>query len=182
MAGEVLLDVQNSFAVSNKWIADIALSKISPANNNDTSLKADFSIPDINIGTTSLAYKSITVEIPTKVIQPDNRHITFKYMLDIEWNNYFGLYQWTNLIGATENILPTTTTIINAEYKDKLKAVPINVFLLNEYKKPIMKICYNNCWIKQFSELSLSYQDDPNPIKHSFTCNYTDFKLEKINH
>jgi hypothetical protein len=71
--------------------------------------------------------------------------------------------------------------IINTDIINKaIKSIPINVYLISEYKVPILKITYNNCWVKGFNELNLSYQEDPEPIKHGFTCAYSDFKLEKI--
>jgi hypothetical protein len=182
MPGEALQDYKNTNAAQNKWIADISLSRMS-VDFKDISLHlANFSIPELLIGSTSIQYKGTALEIPTKVIQPENRTITFSYMIDISWDNYFALYQWANLIGTTENVLPNTLPInLRDEFLNKtIKAIPIYVYLLSEYKKPILKITYDNCWIKSFSELSLSYQEEPDVIKHSFTIAYSNFKLEKI--
>ena len=43
-----------------------------------------------------------------------------------------------------------------------------------------MKIKYHNCWIKTFSNLSLSYQDEPKPLTHSFTFAYERFEIERV--
>lgn len=176
------MDFKNSYAVKNKWIADIDLSKVSPSLSKITLHLADFTIPAVDVGSTSSSYKGIALDIPTHVLQPSNRQITFSYMIDLNWSNYFTLYQWANLLGNVEDITPTTEAITLAtNITDKaVKSIPINVYLLDAYKVTILKIAYDNCWIKQFSELNLSYQDDPEVIKHSFTFSYSNFKLSQI--
>ena len=181
MLPEQQIDFKDAYAVRNKWIADIALSTISP-DIKDVSLHlADFSIPAVNVGGTSVSYKGIAQEIPTHTIQPIDRNITFSYMIDITWENYFTLYQWANLLGNIENVLPTAQPLklTDTIATKAIKSVPINVYLINAYKTPILKLVYTNCWIKHFTELSLSYQDEPDSIKHSFTFAYSDFKLSK---
>jgi hypothetical protein len=182
MEATQLIDFKDGFAVKNKWIADIFLSKVSPNLKDITLHLAEFSVPSIEVGSTTTAYKSIVQEIPTHTIQPTDRRITFSYMVDITWLNYFSLYQWANIIGNIEDITPTLDPLNqgNAIKNKAIKSIPINVYLINAYKQPIFKIAYDNCWIKQFSELSLSYQEDPEVIKHSFTFVYSNFRLEQI--
>jgi hypothetical protein len=183
MSADALMDFKDGFSVKNKWIADVPLSRLSP-DLKDVSLHlTDFSIPAINVATTFTHLKGIALEIPTHIIQPADRNITFSYMVDINWDNYFSLYQWSNMMSPLENITPINTLNINLDIEEKnIKSIPINVFLISEYKTPILKIAYKNCWVKGFNELNLSYQDDPEPIKHGFTCVYSDFTLEKIQH
>lgn len=179
--GDTLMDFKDGFSVRNKWIADIPLSRIS-ANLKDVSLHlTDFSIPAVVVASAFTHLKGVALEIPTHIIQPTDRNITFSYMVDINWDNFFALYQWSNMMSPLEDITPEDVLNINAEILNKaIKSLPINVFLISEYKIPILKITYNNCWIKGFNELSLSYQEEPEPIKHGFICAYSDFKLEKI--
>jgi hypothetical protein len=183
MDAQNLIDFKDGFAAKNKWIADIALSRISPDLKNITLHLAEFDIPAVNIGSTTTAYKGIAQEIPTHRLIPQDRTITFMYMIDLIWTNYYTLYQWANLLGNIEDITPNLdpklklTDAMNAK---AVKSIPINVYLINAYKNPILKLTYNNCWIKHFAELSLSYQDEPEVIKHAFTCAYSDFKLERI--
>jgi hypothetical protein len=182
MAQEPQMDFKDGFAVKNKWIADIDLSKISPDLKKITLHLADFTIPGINIGSASSAYKGISLDVPTHVMLPADRTVIFSYMVDITWLNYFSLYQWTNLLGNVENITPSIDPLRISDpilYK-AVKSIPINVYLLNSYKTPILKIAYDNCWIKHFTELNISYQEEPEVIKHSFTLSYSNFRLEQI--
>lgn len=179
---EEKMDFKDNFSVKNKWIADIPLSKVSDNLNNISIHLAEFTIPSISVATTIMAYKGVSIEIPTKIIQPSDRNITFSYMVDLNWLNYYSLYQWSNLMSPLENITPLNSLKQSYSIEDKsIKSIPINVFLINQYKKPILKITYNNCWVKGFNELALSYQDEPEVVKHGFTCAYSDFKLELIN-
>jgi len=177
------IDFKDGFAAKNKWIADISLSKISKDLKDVTLHLAEFSIPAINLGSTTTAFKGVAQEIPTHTILPTDRTITFSYMIDLTWINYFTLYQWANLLGNLENITPDVNpalSLTDAMNAKAIKSIPINVYLINAYKQPILKLVYNNSWIKHFAELNLSYQEEPEVIKHSFTCAYSDFKLSKI--
>jgi hypothetical protein len=109
-----LIDFKDGFAAKNKWIADIALSRVSSDLKNITLHLAEFSIPAVNIGSTNTTYKSITQELPTHTLQPTDRNITFSYMIDITWVNYFTLYQWANLLGNIENITPARKLLWDA--------------------------------------------------------------------
>ena len=183
MDPKTVMDFKDGFAAKNKWIADISLSKISKDLKDVTLHLAEFSIPPINLGSTTTAFKGIAQEIPTHTLLPTDRTITFSYMVDLSWLNYFTLYQWSNLLGNLENITPTVDPplkLTDAMAAKAIKSIPINVYLINAYKKPVLKLTYNNSWIKHFAELSLSYQEEPEVIKHSFTCAYSDFKLGLI--
>lgn len=179
MTAEDQMDFKNGYTVKNKWMADIDLSKISPSLKKISLHLADFTIPGVNVGSTSSSYKGIALDIPTHIMQPSDRVVVFSYMIDISWVNYFSLYQWANLLGNVEDITPTTEPLTLAtNITDKaVKSIPVNVYLLDAYKNIIIKIAYDNCWIKQFSELNMSYQDEPDVIKHSFTLSYSNFKL-----
>lgn len=178
---DILMDFKDGYSVRNKWIADIPLSKISN-DFKDVSLHlAEYTIPGVAVASAYMQYRGISLEIPTNIIQPADRNITFSYMVDITWLNYFSLYQWSNLMSPSDNIMPKSPLILNDAMLTKaIKSIPINLYLISEYKEPILKVTYNNCWIKGFGELQMSYQDEPEVIKHSFTCAYSDFKLERI--
>jgi len=183
MPGEDLMDFKDSFAVRNKWIADVPLSRISPDFKDISLHLTDFTIHSKTVATTLASWKGISLEIPTHIMQPSDRNIAFSYMVDINFDNYFALYQWSNLGSPLENITPLNDITPSLDMDEKsIKSIPINVFLISEYKTPIMKITYHNCWIKTFNELALSYQDEPDPIKHGFTCVYSNFTLEKLTH
>lgn len=181
MSNENMMDFKDGYSVKNKWMADISLSKLSNDLKDISLHLAEFTIPSISVASSFVQYKGIALEIPTTIVQPADRNITFSYMVDMTWDNYIALYQWSNMMSTTDNLLTNINMTINSEMLNKaIKSIPINVFLISEYKEPVLKIKYDNCWIKGFSELSLSYQEDPSVIKHSFTCAYSNFKLEKI--
>lgn len=183
---ESLLKYIDTYSVKNKWIADVPLSMISSTFNDIIFPFTDFVIPEVTIGGASTSFKGVTIEVPTHVTQQTDRNITLSYLVNEDWTNYFYLYQWANIMNKIEDLNPTnpvsTINPLKALPKPKIyNVLPVFAILIDSYKKPILKVTYNNAWIKRFSELSLDYQNEPSPIKHSFTLCYSHFTIEKIN-
>ena len=168
-----------NFATNLRWLANIPMNILFP-DESDVSLNlTTFDIPNINIQTVENKYQGYTVESPAGLIDSEAKEITFEYIIDSDMRTYFLLYKWANLY--TQYILDTTTENDRYSKKDPQSArVPVFVSILDEYKNVILKIKYYNCWIKSFTNLSLSYQDTPSPLTHSFTFAYERFEIERI--
>lgn len=176
------MDYKNTVAVKNKWIADIDLSVISPELSKIVLPLVNFAIPEVNISTAKTYYRGVEFEIPTGVFKPSAREITFNYLIDQDWNNYISLYQWINLYCPIEQVVPDNMiTRKDSPIQTTFPILPINVYLLSAYKLPLVRIKYDNCYIKQFGDIMLDYQEDPEVIKQEFTIRCTDFSIFKIN-
>jgi hypothetical protein len=172
-----------NFATQNKWLATIPLSQILD-DIQDVSLNlTTFAIPSIEINANTVNFKGIPIEVPGTVIQGSGKELTFNYIIDSEWKNYVALYSWV------DNLSRLTKIVRSEDYSTRYKAdpeiyknfsLPVTVHLLNEYKQRVLEFKYHNCWIKGFSELSMSYTDEPTEISHSFTVAYSDFELIPI--
>jgi hypothetical protein len=180
---EALLKYIDTYGVKNKWIADVPLSVISPDFSDVIFPFTDFVIPEITIGGASTSFKGISVEVPTSITHQADRNITLSYLINEDWTNYFYLYQWANIMNKIEDLTPTDPVKTqNALPKPGIyKVLPVYAILIDVYKKPILKVTYHNAWIKHFAELSLDYQSEPAPIKHSFSLHYSHFSIEKVN-
>lgn len=176
------MDYKNTGAVKNKWIADIDLSIISPDLSKVVLPLTEFTIPEVSVSTAKTYYRGVEFEIPTGVFKPTAREITFGYLIDQDWVNYISLYQWINLYCPVEQVTPDELIARQDNYVETTYPIlPINVYLLGAYKTPLVRIKYENCYIKQFGDISLAYQDDPDIIKQEFTIRCTDFSIFKIN-
>lgn len=171
----------NNQAVTNKWVADIPISTII-SDIEDTSLSlVTFSIPQTQISSSPISYMGDSVEIPTGVVNPDDKTITFNYLLSSDWSQYKNLQKWVSLlsnVNSTIDVAGQSPILSMSNYA--IYSLPIRVYILDEFKKMVMSIKYENCWISDFSEISLDYSDDPQPINHSFTIKYSSFKIEDI--
>ncbi len=142
-----------------------------------------FTIPQIQIGSTSTTFKGYTVEIPTKLINPHSKEITIEYLMDENWNAYRALFAWAASIGL---IVSTTSeesayAVIHGSTNgmaepDANMFLRCRVWLLNHYKKRILDIAFNDCWISNFSELAMDVTQ-PGEVRHSFTLKYNNFEL-----
>ena len=171
-----------NYATQNKWIAQVPLKQILD-DVDDLSLNlTTFSVPSVDINAVEVQYKAIPIEIPGSVVQAGGKELTFDYLIDSEWRNYKALYTWV------DNLARMTKIVTGTEYSTKLTddeiyrnfSLPITVHLLNEYKDRVLEFKYHNCWIKSFSELSMSYVDEPAEISHSFTVAYSDFEIKAV--
>ena len=143
-----------------------------------------FTVPQTDIGTTTVQFRGSSFEYPTKLITPDTKNITFEYIVDEYWENYQALHAWATGIGI---ITPTTEETWHAmEIHESVPEaagllttmIDCRVWLLNAYKKRVIDFCFDNCFIKSFAELALDYSQT-GEIHHSFTLAYTDFRIDK---
>ena len=167
---------QNAYANKNKWIADIPLYLVlGPAYQNVNLRLSTFTIPQIEMGTDKVMYRSIEIERPTYTMSPGSKEITFNYFVNADWTDYRALYNWC-MNNAPVNKGANALDTGNVEADGLTKVCDIDVTLLSPYKKPVIGFRFKNCWIKAFSDLQLSYAE-ADEIQHSFTCAYTHFIL-----
>lgn len=168
------LDV--SYSVSNKWIGYFPLENIlgQEYKNIEMHLKR-FSLPQIQMSSTTVSYKGYSKEIPTKVVNADTKELTLDYIVDSQWRNYKSLYAWMTGIEGTLNKMtddvlePITPSIY----------LPFRVYLLDQYKNKIVQFCFTDCWIKTFNDIALE-ANNSNEVTHSFTMCYDDFTIESV--
>jgi hypothetical protein len=169
-----------NFATTNKWIADIPLKTILDDINDIQLNLATFSIPSIDISSIDINFKGNQIKLPGNISQPGEKSVSFEYLISSDWSNYITLYKWIDQMAKLNKIVKDSEYSQRAYVKlnDKnIYMIPITVYLLDEFKNKVIKFKYHNCWISSFAEISMSYQDDPTEIKHSFTLNYSNFEL-----
>jgi hypothetical protein len=165
-----------NLAVTNKWICDIPLSTVLP-DLEDVSLNlVSFSIPSIEISKAEFSYLGNAIEIPTGVVNPSDKTITFNYLIGSEWGQYVNLYKWVSALGTVNTPMNEPSATDTTNYKKY--SLPIRVYMLGSFKKTALSFKYDNSWIDQFSEITMDYSDDPATINHSFTISYSDFTME----
>jgi len=166
-----------NYLTNPKWLATVPMGILFPEAKDINLNLIQFDIPDLIIGATEASYLGYEIQYPTGLIQPDTKELTFNYIMDVSQNTYRMLYNWSRVY--TDHILDIIPTKPKPEpaFTDR---IPISVMILDEWKSPIFKITYYNCWITNFSNVSMSYQDDPTVIEHSFTIAYSNFRVERV--
>ena len=165
-----------NLATTNKWVCDIPLSTVLDGLEDVSLNLVTYSIPATEITSSEFTYMGNTVEIPTGVVNPVDKTITFNYLIGSNWGQYRNLYKWASALGSINAPIGDNPPSETSNYA--IYTVPIRAYILDEFKQTIMSIKYDNCWIKQFSEISMDYSDEPIPINHSFTINYSNFTIE----
>lgn len=172
-----------NLANSTKWIAYIPLSLTDPSLSDVEVNLVEFHVPPLTMGKIDASFKGQKVALPGNTINADTKENTISYLISDDWNNYYALYKWTDNMIAQSTMFGSESTRESGEkYESYITQtlIPIRIFLLDEFKKPVLKITYNNCWITTFGEVQLNFQSGPTPITHQFTFAYTDFIIEKV--
>lgn len=168
------LDV--NYANSNKWVAYFPLENVLGPEYAGIELHLTrFSLPQQEMGSTTVSFRGYQKEIPTKVINADTKVLTLDYIVDEKWRNYKALYHWMSGIDGNLNqiVEDATETISPSNY------LPLRIYLIDSYKKKIIQFLFENCWIKVFNDLALETANS-NEVTHSFTICYDNYRIENI--
>lgn len=165
-------------AISNKWIGYVPLQSVLGKEYGNIELRLTrFSMPPLQIGSSSVSYKGYSIEVPTHLMNADTKEITWEYIVDEDFENYSALYAWASGIGNIVDIGEENNNVMTQGILAN-SLIPCRVWLLDSYKKVRREFIFNNCWIKQFNELALDYSN-ANEIRHSVTMTYSDFKVQR---
>lgn len=163
-------------AISNKWIGYIPLESVLGSEYKNIELRlVRFSMPRLDIGSGTVSYKGYSIELPNHIMNSDTKEINWEYIVDEDFSNYSALYAWASGIGNIVDIgdennnINTQGLLINS-------IIPCRVWLLDSYKKVRREFLFENCWIKNFSDLNLDY-NNANEIHHNITMTYSNFKV-----
>lgn len=172
----MITEEQLNLATENSFIAIIPIEKI-----NNTLSASDivlnlttYETPEISISTTETSFMGYSVPLPTG-IKDQEKNYTFEYMIDSNWKNYLLLYNW--ITKYSKEIGTGMNTNVLSEYM-----LPVSVYMINEYKKPVICFKYNNCIINKMGNVSMTYQTSRNEeLKHNFSIIYQNYEVIPLN-
>jgi len=170
--------LEYNLATNTKWICQISFTDIFPDIRGELKLNlSSFRIPEMALGATETAYFTKKLSLPTRVLAPELQEITFEYLLSSNFHQYILLYRWMLRITSEMQRNSNFTEIGNpAKFR-----IPINIFLISEFKKPILKITYHDAWIQKIGEISFDYKNTTDdPILNSFTVKYSHFSIDTL--
>lgn len=165
-------------AIQNKWIGYVPLQTVLGSEYKNLELRLTrFTMPPMQIGSQTVSFQSYQVEIPTHMINADTKELTFEYIVDEDFENYAALYNWASGIGNYVEIGGENNAINTYGVLSK-SMIPVRIWLLDSYKNVRREFVFEGCWIKQFNDLALDYQN-AEEIHHSFTLAYQKFTVQK---
>ena len=133
-----------------------------------------FSIPQMVMGSTTTSFKGYQFEIPTKVLDAETKEITLEYIVDEKWQNYKALFQWCS---ASEGQLNKVTDTSDIETVAMTDFIDCRIWLIDSFKNRIIDFVFENCWIKNFQDLSLE-ANNPEEVHHTVTLAYSNFFID----
>jgi hypothetical protein len=99
----------------------------------------------------SVSHRGVTVKIPTKVFNPDDKTLTLEYIVDDKWENYRSLFAWMSGITGTIN-KPAENENEGISPNDY---VPLRIYLLDNFKQRVIEFVFEDCWIETFNDIAL---------------------------
>jgi hypothetical protein len=171
--------LEYNLATQSKWFAQIPLNTIfTDYGPKDLCFNlTTYALPEIELGFTEVKYLTKAIPVPSRVIAPGPNDITFTYLMSSTYNQWVMLYRWLQRITVE---LQHDTNIQDIGDRTKY-TVPINVYLLSEFKTPVLNISYKDCWLQKLGEIAFDYRDaQDTPIVHSFTVKYSHFEINVL--
>jgi len=104
------------------------------------------------------------------------KEFTVNYKLSSEFQQYYFLTRWWQKNLAVAQHIEEDDAGNDTDFF----LTDIKLWVLNDNKDPVMKIIYNDCWLKELGELQLNYSDGNNVLEHSFTCKYNNFEIKLL--
>ena len=160
-----------NFMTDNRWIAIIPtrFTSQNPQLQEEICLNLqEFTIPGFGISTDKTHKRGYDVNVPTNAMEIA-KELTFTYILDSALTQYKWLYGW---------FLQTTLSQCNTTKPNLAEVVvPIQVKLISEYKNVVLEIVFENCFLKNISDLRLNYTGNNEPLKHSFTIMFSEMRF-----
>jgi len=177
MTVQQLIPIQSAYAVKNKWYADIPLAGLSTTFTDICLPLRGFRVPPMDFGRASAKYRGVTVNVPNGVFNPDpNKVIQFNYLVDFTYLEYYSMYEWMALNKSYDNPVPESTAK-RIDSENRWATVPVTVYLLDAFKKPIITLKYYDCWISHFGEMEFNDYDVPTVLTHSMDLSYSRFEI-----
>lgn len=169
-------DSQN-LATQSRWMAILPVNQIFPSERKSLSLNlTKFTLPEVTIGSNEVRYQGSFMEVPSRIIDPASKTLEFTYLVSSDFYQYKMLHKWAQFIAYNAN-QPAPPDVKDRAENLLNYAFPVTIILLSEYKKPLISIRYNNCWIKNFGPLSMDYQANDEPVIHTFAMSYSNFEF-----
>lgn len=165
-----------AYANANKWFAYLPLEDTLGKRYSNLNLHiVNFSLPQMQMSTTTVSYKGYDKKIPTKVMNGSDKELTLSYIVDAKWQNYKSLYLWMSGVEGTLNptVKETTAGITPSNY------ISLRIYLLDPYKNKVIQFVFEHCFVLVFNDLALE-ANNPEELHHSFTLAYDSFYIENV--
>ena len=165
--------INPTYTTGNHWLGYIPIQNVLGKRWNNLELNLTrFSIPQMEMGSTSTSFKGYEYYRPTHIMDGGSKEITFDYIVDAKWINYKSLYAWmSGLEGNINEVYKTSDSGVST--KDTLD---VKVWLIDQFKNRILDLCFYDAWIKIFQDLALE-SSNTDPVTHSFTLCYSHYEL-----
>jgi len=104
----------------------------------------------------------------------DTKEIVIEYIIDEKWQNYKALFKWCSAFEGQINKVDDTNDVEKITTTD---FVDCRIWLIDSFKNRIIDFVFENCWIKNFMDLSLE-ASNPEEVHHTITLAYSNFYID----
>lgn len=179
--GKPRAGIDPSYIAENKWWLYLPFKTVlGDAYPNLEQQVEQFYLPAVDVGSNDVYFKGYAASYPAnKLVNSSPKTLKFRYIIDADWYNYSCLYSWAVKLGVLNldsEVNKTTQTLAHAE--TTLKFMTCRLYLLSPFKQKIVEFIFDQCFLKNFGELLMTYQDSK-PMTHDITFTYNYFKIDR---
>lgn len=173
--------IDPNYAAENKWYLYLPMKNVlgDAANGLDLAV-TQFYLPGIDIGIATASFKGYEVAVPQpRLVNPKEKSLKFRYIVNDDWYNYCTLYTWAAKLGILNNDLDVNKTFQDAANADGTSNyLTARLYLLSPFKKRIVEFVFQYSFLKAFGELLMTYEDSK-PVQHDITLAYNFFTIDR---
>lgn len=164
------IDNRLNLLTGTRWLAVLPTKALNPDQSSESTYfnLTDYTINPLSLATVNADWLGYTVEMPSPFVRNDNKTFTFNYVMDSNMHQYIMLYNWFSKMCREEGSgFPDYTNEVVKSFM-----FPIRVLILSEFKKPVLEVIYEDCWIQELGRVEFNYQGNAEVVKSSFTIKY----------
>lgn len=137
-------------------------------------------VPDIAVPEIDVRYLGQNLHLSTYA-RPNYPPITVNYVVDSQYNNYYVLWQWLDVMNMAIKDVYGGSAVVDAEmvgdqfeYQTTVKMVAID-----EYNKPVIEFIYSKAFLSTLGGLNFSYREGGTLVESTATFHFSQLDVRK---
>lgn len=137
-------------------------------------------VPDIAVPEVDVRYLGQNLHLSTYA-RPNYPPITVNYVVDSQYNNYYLLWQWLDVMNmAIKDIYGGTDTVDAAIVGDQFEyQTTLKLIALDEYNEPVIEFIYSKAFLSNLGGLNYSYREGTSLVESTATFHFSQLDVKK---
>lgn len=139
-------------------------------------------VPDITVPEVDMRYFGQNLHLSTYA-RPNYPPITVNFVVDSQYNNYYVLWQWLDVMNmAIEDVYGGTANANPLEVGDQFEyQTTLRLIAVDEYNAPVIEFIYSKAFLSILGGLNYSYREGTALVESTATFHFSQLNVNKKN-